>query len=109
MINTATVNTFVKHTNAFQVEEALLLFAPDAVIDDESVGAKFRGSGGVRRYLERYFVGYHTKTEVVSIEDVGQAVLVRVDFNGDFGHETGRLDFTFDAQGRIALLQADLD
>ena len=55
-------------TNAFDVEAALALFAPDTVIDDVSVGEKVPNTAGVRKYLEDFFVGLHTVTERVSVK-----------------------------------------
>ena len=51
------VDLFIQTTNAFDVDGALSLFARDAVIDDVSVGDAFVGTEGVRRYLDRFFVG----------------------------------------------------
>ena len=104
------VDSFVAATNAFDVERALALFAPDAVIDDVSVGDEFAGTAGVRRYLEQYFVGYHTVSKVLGVDILGdRRAKAHLDFTGDFGHETGVLDITVDAQGRIAAIAADLD
>ena len=47
-------------TNAVDVEAALALFTSDAVLDDVSVGDKFANTAGIRRYLQNFFVGYHT-------------------------------------------------
>lgn len=63
-----TVESFIRTTNAFDVDGALSLFSSDAVIDDVSVGDAFVGRDGVRDYLERFFVGYHTKSELLSLE-----------------------------------------
>ena len=41
------IQQFIKSTNAFDDEAALALFAPDAVMDDISVGEKFRNTDGV--------------------------------------------------------------
>jgi ketosteroid isomerase-like protein len=104
------IHRLIEATNAFDVKTALALFASDAVIDDVSVGDKFAGSAGVRRYLEQFFVGYHTVSKVLSIDPQGESrALVRLDFTGDFGHETGRLDVTTNADGLIAAIDADLD
>ena len=105
-----TVEAFVEAVNAFDVDRAVALFADQAVIDDESVGTAFRGTEGVRRYLASYFVGYHTKTTLVSVTRVGpQSLQAQVDFVGDFGHETGGLRFTFDGQGLVQSIDAHLD
>lgn len=104
------VRTLIDATNAFDVEAALALFAPNAVIDDVSVGDKFSGSAGVRNYLERFFVGYHTVSKVLSVEMLGdRRAMVRLDFTGDFGHETGILDLSIDGKGLIRTIHADLD
>ncbi|MDB5535771.1 MAG: snoaL-like domain protein [Devosia sp.] len=104
------IHRLIAATNAFDVKAALELFARDAVIDDVSVGQTFAGLAGVRRYLEQFFVGYHTVSKVLSIDPHGDnRALVRLDFTGDFGHETGRLDVTTNTDGLIAAIDADLD
>ena len=103
-------DALIAATNAFAVEQVLGLFAHDAVIDDPSTGHRFDGHAGMRRYVERYFVGYQTGTRFLSMQRTGpQRARVRVDFTGDFGHEIGNLDITVDAQGLIAQLDADLE
>src|SRR5688572_30157437 len=104
------IQQFIKSTNAFDVEAALALFAPDAVIDDVSVGKKFTKAAGVRTYLETFFVGYHTVTKLESVEVIDKRrAKAQVDFTGDFGHETGSLDVTVNADGLIVAVDADLD
>jgi len=104
------IDAFVSATNALNVDAALALFSPDAVIDDVSVGDKFAGIAGVRRYLEQYFVGYHTVSTVLSVVVVDdRRAKAHLDFTGDFGHETGVLDITVDSEGRISTVAADLD
>lgn len=96
--------------NAFDVERALVLFAHDAVIDDPSTGHRFDGHEGTRRYIEQYFVGYHTVTRFLSMKRLGcSRACVRLDFTGDFGHEIGRLEITVNAKGLIARIDADLE
>ncbi|MDB5281499.1 MAG: hypothetical protein JWO06_574 [Bacteroidota bacterium] len=104
------IKQFIKATNAFDVEGALKLFAADAVIDDVSVGEKFKNTAGVRKYLEKFFVGYKTVTKLESVEvlDAGNAK-AQVDFTGDFGHETGGLNFILNADGLIVKIDAYLD
>lgn len=104
------IQQFVAATNAFDVEAALALFASDAVIDDESVGETFVGTAGVRTYLEDYFVRYHTvsKLESVVVSDARHAK-AQLDFTGDFGHETGALNITTNADGLIVAIEANLD
>lgn len=109
-----TVNTlvrdFIEAANAFEVEAALALFAADAVIEDASVGDAFIGTAGIRTYLETYFVRHHTVTTLISLEVYDdRQVEARVDFTGDFGHETGVLKLRIDADGRIERIDADLD
>lgn len=101
---------FIAAANAGDVARVLALFTPDAVIDDPSTGHRFDGHAGIRDYIERFFIGYHTVTRFLSIAglDDGRA-RVRVDFTGDFGHEIGRLDMAVDAQGLIVRIDADLE
>ncbi|MGF9566656.1 nuclear transport factor 2 family protein [Neorhizobium sp. BT27B] len=104
------VESFIRTANAFDVEATLSLFAPDAVIDDVSVGDAFEGADGVRQYLERFFVGYHTATRLLSIEMLDDRTSdVRVDFTGDFGHEIGILRIVINAAGLIERIDADLE
>lgn len=106
----ATVEAFIAATNSFDVDAAVALFTATAVIDDPSTGHTFLDSAGVQEYLERYFVGYHTVTRLLSVTALGEGrVRARVDFTGDFGHETGRLDITVDTQRRISRIDAALE
>lgn len=105
-----TTDALIAALNAFDVEAALALFVPEAVIDDPSTGHRFDGHAGVRDYVERYFAGYHTVTLLISLEPLGeQSARARVDFTGDFGHEIGRLDITMNDAGLIVRIDADLE
>lgn len=103
-------DALIAATNAFDVDAAVTLFTPDAVIDDPSTGHRFDRHIGIRDYVERYFVGYHTVTRFVSIESITETRgRVRVDFTGDFGHEIGLLDISVNADGLITSIDADLE
>lgn len=104
------IRKLIDATNTFDVRAALTLFATDAVIEDVSVGEKFKNTEGVRKYIETFFVGYHTVTrlESLNISDSLHAK-AQVDFTGDFGHETGGLDFSLNAEGLIISVHAYLD
>ncbi len=104
------IRNFIETTNAGDVDGALSLFAPDAVIDDVSVGDTFVGREGVRLYLERFFVGYNTFSKLLSIETTDDHhANVHLDFTGDFGHETGTLKIAVNSNGLIERADADLD
>jgi hypothetical protein len=104
------VESFIRAANAFDVEGALSLFTPDAVIDDVSVGDAFVGRDGVRDYLERFFVGYHTQSTLLSLERVDDFnATIRLDFTGDFGQEIGVLKIVVNADGLIQRIDADLE
>ncbi|MBX4892980.1 nuclear transport factor 2 family protein [Rhizobium bangladeshense] len=104
------VDALIATTNAFDVNTALALFTPDAVIDDPSTGHCFEGHAGIRDYVERYFIGYHTVTRCLSIETINETQgRVRVDFTGDFGHEIGLLDITVNDDGLITRIDAALE
>ena len=104
------IQQFIKVTNAFDAKTALTLFAKDAVIDDVSVGQKFKNTAGVRNYLEKFFVGYNTVTKLESLKRISKTqALAQVDFTGDFGHETGGLNFTINTDGLIIGINAHLD
>jgi len=104
------VSNFIENANAFDVGGMLALFSFDAVIDDVSVGDAFVGADGVRRYLEQYFVGYRTTTRLLALEHKDEfTASARVDFTGDFGHETGWLRFKLSADGLIERIDAELE
>jgi len=101
---------FIAGTNAFDADAVVALFAPNATIDDPSTGHTFLGHAGIRDYVERYFVGYHTATRLLSLKELAEnQALARVDFTGDFGHEIGRLLITLDPAGLITRIDADLE
>lgn len=105
-----TATALIAATNAFDVEAVLTLFAADTVIDDPSTGHRFDGRAGVRDYVERFFIGYHTVTRILSLDTLGvNRARLRVDFTGDFGHEIGRLDLTVNGTGLIKRIDADLE
>jgi len=103
-------DALIAATNAFDVDAALALFAADAVIDDPTTGLRFDGQAGVRDYVERFFLGYHTVTRLLSITSIGERqARIRVDFTGDFGHEIGLLEIVTDPAGLIVRIDADLE
>ncbi|WP_159586484.1 nuclear transport factor 2 family protein [Chelativorans xinjiangense] len=104
------VESFIATANAFDVGSTLSLFAPDAVINDVSVGDAFVGRNGVRIYFERFFVGYNTASRLLSIDKVDDFnATVRLDFTGDFGHEVGILKMAINSEGLIERIDADLE
>jgi len=104
------IKQFIKASNAFDVDTTLSLFAKNAVIDDVSVGQKFKNTSGVKNYLEKFFVGYNTFTKLESVELIGKKQgIAQVDFTGDFGHETGGLNITINDEGLIIKIEAHLD
>ncbi len=105
-----TADALIAALNAFDVDKALSVFTSDAVIDDPSTGHRFDGYAGIRDYIERYFIGYHTVTRFLSLKAMGETrARVRVDFTGDFGHEIGLLDISVNAHGLIMRIDADLE
>jgi len=104
------IQQFISATNAFDVKAAFALFAKDAVIDDVSVGEKFKNTAGVRNYVEKFFVGYHTVTKLESLKVLNdRQAKAQVEFTGDFGHETGGLNVTINDDGLIVKIDAHLD
>jgi ketosteroid isomerase-like protein len=104
------VEKFITTTNASDIDGALSLFAPTAVIVDVSVGGEFVGREGVRAYLDRFFVGYKTLSRLLSIENIDdQTAVARIDFTGDFGHEVGSLKMAINLDGLIQRINADLE
>lgn len=104
------ISGWINASNAFDTEKYLQYYSPDAVLDDPSVGRKFKGHPGIREYFENYFIGYRTNTTQVNllISDEETAHL-EVEFTGDFseGNIGGTFDFKFTA-GKIVFVKADL-
>ena len=104
------VAALIQATNAFDVAATVALFTPDATIDDPSTGETFDAHDGIRDYVERFFLGYHTVTVLLSVQPLGDGrTRARVDFTGDFGHEIGRLDLTLADDGLITRIDASLE
>lgn len=104
------IEELIAANNNFDVETALNLFAENATIDDVSVGKIFENISGVRKYLEDYFVAYHTLSKIESLQTItAQKAIVQLDFTGDFGHETGALNITLNKNGLIQSIKAHLD
>ena len=103
-------DALIAATNAFDVDAASAMFTPDAAIDDPSTGHHFEGHAGIRDYVERYFISYHTVTRCLSIETINETQgRIRADFTGDFGHEIGRLEISINDDGLITRIDADLE
>lgn len=104
------INDWVAASNAFDTKRYLEFYLPDAILDDPSVGRKFKGHKGIKDYFDSYFIGYNTQTKVVRLEvhDSENAHL-EVEFKGDFleGEIRGTFDFRF-TSGKIAAVKADL-
>ncbi|MDN3583882.1 nuclear transport factor 2 family protein [Mucilaginibacter flavus] len=104
------VQQFIAAANLFDTQAVLNLFAADAVIEDISVGGKFEGTPGIKKYFVNFFIDYHTATQVLLLEHTApDKILLKVDFTGDFGHETGGLNIRFNEAGLISSIDAYLD
>jgi ketosteroid isomerase-like protein len=104
------VEAFIAATNASDVARVLALFTQDAVIDDPSTGHEFDGHAGIREYIERYFIGYHTVTRFISLELLSHdRARIRVDFTGDFGREIGLLEIAVNDVGLMNRIDANLE
>lgn len=103
------IDAWIRAGNQFDAKKYLSFFLPDAVLDDPSVGKKFKGHAGINDYFDSYFIGYNTKTRLVKLSNVGNRAQLEVHFTGDFpgGEIGGTFDITFQ-DGKIAFLKADL-
>jgi ketosteroid isomerase-like protein len=104
------IKEWISASNSYDTDRYLDFYTEDAVLDDPSVGRKFRGKNGVRSYYESYFIGYKTQTKQVQLSiTANNRAHLEVEFTGDFaeGKLGGTFDFTF-AAGKIATVKADL-
>jgi ketosteroid isomerase-like protein len=103
------VDAWIAAGNQFDTKKYLSFFLPDAILDDPSVGRKFKGHKGINNYFDSYFIGYNTHTKLTKVTINGGRTHVEVHFTGDFpgGKIGGTFDITFQ-NGKISLLKADL-
>lgn len=104
------IDGWLAAANRFDTSHYLEYYLPDAILDDPSVGNKFSGHKGIKKYFDAYFIGYQTQTKIVklTIQDANH-VLLEVAFEGNFpeGNINGTFEFTFRNE-KIALAKADL-
>ncbi len=104
------ITNWISVGNSYDTDAYLQLFCDDAVLDDPSVGRKFKGHKGIREYFTSYFIGYHTHTKLVKLvtKDNNKAYL-EVKFTGTFpeGKIGGSFDLNF-RDGKIAAVKANL-
>jgi ketosteroid isomerase-like protein len=100
---------WIAATNSRDKQQYLAFFTDVAVLDDPSVGRKFQGKKRIGEYFDAYFIGYNTKTRLVSVEPEEQRLHVEVQFTGDFpgGKTKGTFDVTFEGE-KISAVHADL-
>ncbi|MFE7227576.1 YybH family protein [Nocardioides sp. NPDC057577] len=105
-----TIAEWVAATNTHDTAAYLAFFTDDAVLDDPSVGEVFEGHAGIGEYFRAYFVGYDTRTRLVSTEPRDGCLHVEVEFTGTFpeGRVGGVFDVTLTAEQKIRHVRADL-
>lgn len=104
------IEKWIAASNAFDTRRYLSFYGPEAVLDDPSVGRKFKGHEGIQEYFDSYFIGYNTHTEQVKLKVIDEAnAHLEVQFTGDFPERKigGTFDFEF-KEGKIAFVSADL-
>lgn len=108
------IESFVKDwlaaANAFDTTRFLEKWHKNAVLDDPSVGQKFKGHPGIRSYFEDYFIGYKTQTKLVKLDPISdKEAHLTVHFTGEFpgGQIGGTFDLVFKDE-KILKAKADL-
>lgn len=107
---TTLISDWIATGNAFDTEKYLGFYLPDAVLDDPSVGRKFIGHKGIKKYFDSYFIGYNTRSEIIKLEIIdNEHAHLEVEFTGSFpeGKIGGTFDFKFKG-AKIAHVKADL-
>jgi ketosteroid isomerase-like protein len=109
LVHRSVIRQWIAAANSHDEAKYLAFFSDDAVLDDPSVGRKFKGKAGIGRYFQAYFIGYNTRTRLVSVEPEDNHVHVEVNFTGDFpgGKTAGIFDVTFKGE-KISFVHADL-
>src|SRR5262245_32205053 len=104
---TILINDWIAASNEFNVKKYLEFYLPEAVLDDPSVGRKFKGHSGIKEYFDNYFIGYNTQSKIVKLEIIdSENAHLEVEFTGDFpqGKVGGTFDFKF-RNGKIAFVK----
>jgi len=108
------INVFIQDwlavSNAYDIDSYLQKYHKDAVLDDPSVGSKFIGLAGIRKYFEDYFIGYKTQTRLIELTIINDhSAHLEVEFTGTFpqGVIGGTFNFTF-KDDKISFVKAEL-
>ncbi len=104
------ISEWLAFSDAYDTDGYVDMYHKDAVLDDPSVGQKFVGHAGIRRYFETYFIGYKTQTRLVNLDIINDdSARIEVEFTGEFpgGKLGGTFNFIF-KDGKIAFVEADL-
>lgn len=104
------LEAWIAAANAYNTDEYLEFYLPEAELDDPSVGRKFSGHKGLKHYFDSYFIGYKTQIKITKLEIKGEdSAHLEVAFSGDFpeGNIGGTFDLIF-RNGKIAYVKADL-
>ena len=104
------ITEWIAASNTFSTEKYLSFYLPAAILDDPSVGRKFKGHKGIQQYFDDYFVGYNTHTDQVALKITDQQnAHLEVQFSGDFaeGKIGGTFEFKFE-NGKISFVSANL-
>lgn len=106
----STIVEWIAATNTHESDAHLGHFIEDAVLDDISVGRVFAGQAEIDEYFQSYFVGYATRTQLLSAESRDGYIHVEVDFTGTFpeGRVGGIFDVRLTADNKIQHVRADL-
>lgn len=104
------IQEWIKVSNSYDIEKYLSMFNSDAILNDPSVGKKFKAHKGIRQYFETYFIGYNTQTALrrLTIKSEAEA-FVEVEFKGDFPGSIldGSFEIRFEHE-KISFVKADL-
>lgn len=104
------IQDWLKAGNAYDKVAYLNMYHKTAVLDDPSVGKKFKGHAGIGQYFDDYFIGYKTKTRLLKLDIMAEnAAHIEVEFTGEFpeGKIKGTFDFIFKGS-KIASVKAAL-
>jgi len=56
------------HKECFNTTSFLKHWHKDAVLNDPSIGSKFKGHDEIQKYFEDYFIGYDAQTKLIKME-----------------------------------------
>ena len=88
------LRAYYEASNAHNADAVIARFAPDATVRDE--GKDMHGSAAIRTWYEGTTTKYNVATVPISVENVGDRIIVTTEVSGSFDGSPVSLRFQFE-------------